>query len=142
MLPLLILSALPAFAESTANEWELLIQEVNSLYQQGQYDGAIVVAGNALEVAMGNVGPDHPEVATSLNILGLLYKLKGQYAEAEPFFKRALAMKEKVFGPNHPALGTSLENLAELYEATGRQVEAEIIAERAASLRPLHEPQG
>jgi Tfp pilus assembly protein PilF len=36
------------------------------------------------------LGPNHPDVATSLNNMGLLYERQGQYAEAEPLYKRAL----------------------------------------------------
>ena len=30
-----------------------------------------------------NVGPDHPDVATSLNNLAELYRIQGQYTQAE-----------------------------------------------------------
>ena len=37
---------------------------------------------------------------------------EGQYAEAEPLFRRALAIWEKALGPQHPAVAQSLNNLA------------------------------
>ena len=45
---------------------------------------------------------------------------QGQYAQAEPLYKRALAIKEKALGPDHPDVATSLNNLAELYQAQGQ----------------------
>jgi tetratricopeptide (TPR) repeat protein len=33
------------------------------------------------------LGPDHPNVATALNNLALLYKNQGRYADAEPLYK-------------------------------------------------------
>ncbi|MDA0770691.1 MAG: tetratricopeptide repeat protein, partial [Chloroflexi bacterium] len=48
-------------------EWDILNQEVRELYQAGEYDRAVPMAHKALEVAEQNVGPDHPDVATSLN---------------------------------------------------------------------------
>ncbi|MFN3920758.1 MAG: tetratricopeptide repeat protein, partial [Methylohalobius sp.] len=39
-----------------------------------------------MEVAEKNVGPNHPDVATSLNNLALLYYAQGQYALAEPLY--------------------------------------------------------
>ena len=41
-------------AQGAGIEWEILNQEVKSLYQQGQYDRAVVVAKKALEVAEKN----------------------------------------------------------------------------------------
>ena len=42
------------------------------------------------------LGPDHPDVAVSLNNLGELYRAQGRYAQAEPLYKRSLAIWEKV----------------------------------------------
>ena len=42
------------------------------------------------------LGPEHPNVATSLNNLAALYDSEGRYADAEPFLKRSLAIFEKI----------------------------------------------
>ena len=38
----------------------------------------------------------------SLNNLAVLYVTTGAYAQAEPRYQRALAIREKVLGPEHP----------------------------------------
>ena len=48
------------------------------------------------------VGPDHPDVAASLENLASLYEPKCRYADAEPLFRRSLAIHEKALGPDHP----------------------------------------
>jgi tetratricopeptide (TPR) repeat protein len=53
-------------------------------------------------------------VAASLNNLAALYYAQGQYAKAEPLFKRTLAIWEKALGSEHPHVATSLENYAAL----------------------------
>ncbi len=45
------------------------------------------------------LGPEHPNVAMSLNNLALLYEAQGRYGDAEPLYKRSLAISEKVLGP-------------------------------------------
>lgn len=35
------------------------------------------------------------------------------HAEAEPLFKRSLAIDEKAYGPDHPDVASDLKNLAE-----------------------------
>ena len=60
---------------------------------------------------------------------------QGRYAEAEPLYKRALAIREKALGPDHPDVGTALNNLAALYRAQGRYAEAEPLYKRALAIR-------
>ena len=79
------------------------------------------MAGKAL-------GPDHPDVAANLNNLAALYYAQGDYAQAEPLFKRALAIRERALGPDHPDVATSLNNLnnlAELCSTQGNYAQAE-----------------
>ena len=131
---LLLQATPPAFAQAAGIEWLTLNEEVVNLYRSGNYDRALVVAKKALEIAEDNVGPDHPDVAISLNNLALLYKTQGQYALAEPLYKRSLAIDEKALGPDHPDVAISLNNLAALYRATNRAEEAETLEQRAALL--------
>jgi hypothetical protein len=48
------------------------------------------------------LGLEHPDVATNLNNLAGLYDEQGRYVDAEPLYKRALAISEKALGPDHP----------------------------------------
>ncbi len=77
----------------------------------------------------------HPEVAASLNNLAILYADQGRYAEAEPLYKRALAIKEKVLGPEHVDFATTLDSLASLYADQGRFAEAEPLYKRALAIK-------
>ena len=137
LVAVMCLTAAPAYTQGAGIEWKILNQEAMELYRTGKYDRAIVVAKKALEVAEKNVGPNHPDVATSLNNLAELYRTQGQYAQAEPLYKRSLAIREKALGPDHPDVATSLNNLAWLYRATKRIVEAEKLEERAARIRAI-----
>ena len=84
------------------------------------------------------LGPDHPTVATRLNNLALLLKVRwlnnatallslltpnspvlqaqGKLDEAEELTRRALAVWEKALGPDHHQVATGLNNLAVLLE--------------------------
>jgi tetratricopeptide (TPR) repeat protein len=81
------------------------------------------------------LGPDHPDVATSLNSLVQLYWAEGRYGEAEPLYLHALALREKAFGREYPAVAGSLNSLAELYRVQGRYGEAEPLYQRALAIR-------
>jgi tetratricopeptide (TPR) repeat protein len=58
--------------------------------------------------------PQDAHLAAKLNNLALAYKALGRFAEAEPLYKRALAIAQKALGPEHPHVVTSLRSLAEL----------------------------
>ena len=77
-------------------------------------------------------------MATSLNNLAGLYDAQGKYGEAEPLYRRALAIREKALGPEHPDVATCLENYAILLKKMGRGAEAEPLEARAQAIRAKH----
>ena len=80
-----------------------------------------------------------------------MLRATNRLAEAEPLYRRALAIDEASYGPDHPDVATDLNNLAVLLRATNRLAEAEPLYRRAlaideASVRPRpprrrHRPQ-
>ncbi|REG45543.1 tetratricopeptide repeat protein [Paraburkholderia sp. BL6669N2] len=108
--------------------------QIKILYEAGQFRDAISIAQKILTIVEHKFGPDRPETAESLSVLGNLYELSGLYPEAEPVFKRALAINEAILGPEHPATATSLNNLAALYVATGEYAKAKPLFERALAI--------
>jgi tetratricopeptide (TPR) repeat protein len=75
-----------------------------------------------------------PEAAWLLNRAGYYLHLRARYAEAEPLFRRALAIHEAARGPDHPDTAQSLNNLAVLYDSQGRSGEAEPLFRRALAI--------
>ncbi len=61
--------------------------------------------------------------------------------EAEPLYKRALAIWEKALGAEHPLVAQSLENYAALLRKTGRDIEAVKLEARAKAIRAKHTEQ-
>ncbi|MBL8294401.1 MAG: ATP-binding protein [Bryobacterales bacterium] len=61
---------------------------------------------------------------------------RAQYAEAEPLFERALAIREnpKLFGPSHAYTAASINNLALLYHYRGRNAASEALYRRALTI--------
>jgi tetratricopeptide (TPR) repeat protein len=66
--------------------------------------------------------------------VALLNYAQGRYAEAEPLFKRALAIMEKALRPDHPDVANFLNNLASLYQAQRRYAEAEPLYKRSLAI--------
>ena len=113
----------------------LLNQAGYYLSMRARYIDAESLFRRSLAIREKTLGLDHPDVASSLNNLAVLYKAQGKYADAEPLYCRSLAIRENVLEPNHPDIAISLNNLALLYEAHGKYAEAEPLYKRSLAIR-------
>ncbi len=127
-------SSLGPGAQQKIVEGYRLGEEAGEKYSRGEYSGAALATEKQLETWERFLGPEHPDVATSLNSLAVFYKTQARYAEAEPLYQRSLAIFEKALGPEHPDVATIVSNLALLYEAQGRLAEAEPLCRRSLAI--------
>jgi len=110
-------------------EAELVDADVSlgqSLYGEGKYKEAVVAYEEANRY--------RPDDANILNELGMSLFSAGDYAGADPLYRRALAIDEKAVGPDHPDLATDLNNLAELLRTKGDYAGAEPLFRRALAV--------
>jgi tetratricopeptide (TPR) repeat protein len=112
----------------------LLNQTAYYLDSRAQYPLAEPLLQRALAIREQQLGPEHPDTATSLNNLAELYRAQGRYEQAEPLLQRALAIWERVLGPEHPNTAASLNNLAEIYLAQSKHEQAEPLLQRALAI--------
>ena len=112
----------------------MMRQAGSYLYVRARYAEAEPLYCRSLTIDEKAFGPNHPEVATSLKNLAMLYKAQGRYAEAEPLHRRDLAICEKALGPDHPDVAVSLNNLAGLYKTQGKYAEAEPLYNRSLTI--------
>ncbi len=88
-------------------------------HHAGEYDKALLLFEQALQIDKKAYGNKHPFYALSLNNLAVLYNSQGKYDQALPLFKQALQIRKEVLGLQHPRYAESLNNLAVLYRAQG-----------------------
>jgi tetratricopeptide (TPR) repeat protein len=74
------------------------------------------------------------EATLLLNQTGYYLHQRAEYAQAEPLYQRALAIREKALGPEHPYTASSLNNLALLLHDQGKVEEAEPLYRRALAI--------
>jgi tetratricopeptide (TPR) repeat protein len=103
---------------------DYLSRSGRALDEAGDYRNAQGPIARALAILEQALGPDHPNVATSLNNLAELYRAQGNYGEAEPLYQRALKICEDVLGPQHPNTITVATNYAALLSQMGREDDA------------------
>jgi CHAT domain-containing protein/Tfp pilus assembly protein PilF len=100
---------------------------------QGRYTDADLLFKRSLAIREKALGPDHPDVATSLNNLAQSYSNQRRYSDAEPLFNRALAILEEAHASDH-ALGALLNNIAIVYQSQGKYVDAERVFKRSLAI--------
>jgi len=141
--PTLLLALQPHLREVTnaalQSESELAVSLCNELGSHlmnvGAYSEAQFYLRQALTIRQKALGPEHPDVATSLNNLAELYHNQGKYQQAEPLFQQALTIRQKALGPEHPHVATSLNDLAVLYQDQGKYQQAEPLFQQALTIR-------
>ncbi|MBW4492529.1 MAG: CHAT domain-containing protein [Oscillatoria princeps RMCB-10] len=115
-------------------QWKQINKQALELYGEGKFEKAVILAEQALELALSLYMDDHPNVASSLNNLAALYNSQGRNEKAEPLYEEALAMIERLFKSDHPHVASILNNLAELYRSQGRYEKAEPLYEKALAM--------
>jgi tetratricopeptide (TPR) repeat protein len=75
-----------------------------------------------------------PKATRIMSQLAVWLNNRAEHGEAEPLYRRALAIFEKSFDPEHPNVATGLNNLAGLLRDTNRLAEAEPLFRRALAI--------
>ncbi len=130
---LVCLALWPPAAYGQSSELVDAYYRAGALFAEGHYQEALPFAQEALRLSEREYGPDHPATATMLTTLAKIYHAQDKYAEAEPLFERALAIRE-VSG-SYPGLARTLNNMAQLYFKQGRYAEAEPLIKRSLAIR-------
>ena len=61
----------------------------------GEYKSAESIYKQVLEIIKSTLGEEHPDYASALNNLGILYREMGDYKLAEPLYKQALEVRKE-----------------------------------------------
>ena len=101
------------------------MREANILDKLGRDAEAREKYQTALAYIVRVKGEDHPQVATILNNLGSIAMDAGDLESALDFFRRSLAVKERVLGPTSLGSGITRGNVADALYRLRRYDEAE-----------------
>ncbi len=124
---------------------QALFTKASALYQRGRLTEADVAAEAALDVLASFYRPDHPAVARTLHLLGLIQDLLGDTDTALAFFARSEAIERRTFGSRSRSLGSTLVDRARVELDAGQVVRAESTARAALSIlesAPERTPRG
>jgi tetratricopeptide (TPR) repeat protein len=131
----IMLAVLLAAGAAGAEDLSVLNQDTFRLLDASRRPDAIATALAAIKDAEIRFGPDRPDVGEALSSLANLYRFEGKYDAAEPLYRRALAISEKVSGAEHADVAPHLDRLATLFRIQRRYAEAEALLKRALKIR-------
>lgn len=87
-------------------------------YRRGRYEDALAHHKRAL-ATFERLQPDHPNVGGALAAVAEDYRALAKLDEAQAFYERALAHRQKLLGPAHPLVAATLSNLGNVLADRG-----------------------
>ncbi len=128
-----------AAAARVPGDWEVQVE-------LGQNDGFVDIRRKRFKAALADfervlslqqehLGSEHPEVASTLNNLGVVLTYLDRPDEAVARYDESLRLHEKLEGAEHPNVATASHNLAVALRRMGRSLEARAAFERAVAVR-------
>ncbi|MGH9255137.1 MAG: DUF2914 domain-containing protein [Vicinamibacterales bacterium] len=108
---------------SKSREPRSAIEAAEQAAAAGNYARAEGLLREAALLQEASLGPLHPDLANTLNNLGIVCEMNGNPDEAEQCFRRAVTIATAALEADHPFVLTSRKNLHDFCEARGKPVE-------------------
>jgi hypothetical protein len=100
-----------------------IIENAEQAAAAGNYSSAEELLREAAALQEQTLGPHHPDLANTLNNLGVVCEITDNPIDAEHYFRRAYTIATAALAPDHPFVITSRKNLHDFCAARGRPVE-------------------
>ena len=100
-----------------------IIENAEQAAAAGDYASAEDLLREAAALQEQTLGPNHPDLANTLNNLGVVCEMTDNPIDAEHYFRRAYTIATATLAPDHPFVATSRKNLHDFCAARGRPAE-------------------
>src|SRR5437870_10059178 len=101
-MPMPVLISSTSIVSASQKRQNCCIAQGGIYQERADYAQAEAFLKRALSLRESILGPEYPDVANTLDLMGQLHRSQGQYVEAEAFYQRALSNRERTLGPAHP----------------------------------------
>jgi outer membrane biosynthesis protein TonB len=123
-----------------SSDLRTLLTAAEQAAASGDYAAAETLLREVAAIQEASLGSQHPDLANTLNNLGIVSEIVGKPEDAEQFFRRACAIAATSLEPSHPFVATSRKNLEDFCEARGKPVDVEAPAPVDAAPPVVQEP--
>src|SRR4030095_2540114 len=89
-----------------------IIEKAEQAAAAGNYASAEDFLGEAATLQEQTLAPHHPDLANTLNNLGVVCELTDNPIDAEHYFRRAYTIATETLAPDHPFVVTTSQNTA------------------------------
>jgi hypothetical protein len=103
-------------------EFQSLVHAAEQAAAAGDYASAEQRLREAARLQEASLGPLHPDLANTLNNLGVVCEITKKPVDAEHYFRRACAIATAALEPDHPFVIRSRKNLEDFREARRKAV--------------------
>ena len=128
-----------AAAARVPGDWEVQVELARNEgfvdIRRKRFKPALADFEQVLALQQEHLGAEHPDVASTLNNLGIVLTNLLRYEEAVSRYDQSLRLHEKLEGLDHPNVAFASHNLAVALRRMGRTVEARAAYERALAIR-------
>ena len=90
-----------------AREARSIIENAEQAAAAGNYASAEELLREAAALQEQALGPEHPDLANTLNNLGVVCEITDNPLDAEHYFRRAYTIATATLAPDHPFVATS-----------------------------------
>jgi hypothetical protein len=111
-----------------APELRSIVEKAEQAAAGGDHAEAERLLRTALRLQETTVGAQHPDLANTLNNLGVVCEMSGKPADAEQCYRRAYEIVSARLPADHPFIATSRKNLEDFCNARGIPVERTVPA--------------
>ena len=108
---------------TTLREPRSIIEEAEQAAAADNFIAAEALLREAAAAQEATLGPLHPDLANTLNNLGVVCERNGHPLDAERCFRRAVSIATTVLEPGHPFVVTSRKNLRDFCIARRKPIE-------------------
>jgi hypothetical protein len=115
-----------------------IVESAEQAAAAGDYAAAEDRLREAARLQEATLGALHPDLANTLNNLGVVCDITNKPDEAERCYRRAYEIAKAAFAPDHAFVATSEKNLRDFCAARGRPFESPVSAPAVA---PERQPQ-
>jgi tetratricopeptide (TPR) repeat protein len=128
---------------SLITQWKFTFAEAADLldkaglycYARTQYNLALPLLTQSLDIQEQQLGKDHPHLVPTLSTLALIYQAQEQPEKELPLLQQILAIQEEFLGLNHLDLVPILIREAKIYQTQERSDEALPLLQRALTVQ-------
>ncbi len=104
-----------------------MLEEAKRAAGAGELAAAVALLQDVARIQEAELGPLHPELANTINNLGVVAEMEGRFHDAETHYRRAVAITSASLPPDDPVVASSRKNLEDFCREHGLPFDSALV---------------